>query len=173
MGVRPGSDIRVTVVQDSGDNWVDIRSYVNNKPTLAGVVLDMENFSQLYEFAHSQSLKDLILQVCIGIPGFRFKKHIGNGIYISASSPFALIHIRKHFIVPNSLNIMPTKRGIAMHMSTIEDLPRVLTLLRRAHVQLTQYRRHDHENQEDCVACSTCNWEFIQREITSDQALED
>jgi Transcriptional Coactivator p15 (PC4) len=88
----------------------------------------------------------------------KFFQHIGGGWYISVTTGFMCVDIRRFYFAKGELK--PLKKGIALRLSEWETLKPVMQSLptdvpQLASIQLC-FMRDDHLNQEGYLQCREC-----------------
>ena len=106
---------------------VDIRTYENDRPTIKGVSLTIENMMALKK--HLTELhRDLQELVCKATPVNK-RIDIGNSLFVTINSEFRCINIRRWFKPQNMDQLLPSKKGIALNLSQFSALKNILNAL--------------------------------------------
>ena len=119
-----GNDRYVSVKTYKDQTRVDIRQYQKYGekiyPTKLGVHLSGEQFTNFLSFLDDISSDIQKFRDSNKTEGFKY--NIGDGLYVTASDGFALVHIRYYFqneLMPFPL---PTKIGLALRFSEWNNL---------------------------------------------------
>ena len=89
-----------------------------------------------------------------------YKQHIGGGYYVSMTSGFYCVDIRKFFIPYGETDVKPTRRGIALRLWEWEDMKKIIDAINNAYptlgTALPCYLGDDHLNQLGALQCTEC-----------------
>jgi hypothetical protein len=142
-----------------GQLKIHIRQYVRHPngvayPTKQGICLTPSHFAALIH------CKDAVCRE-ISKDGMNaaFKFHLGDGIFVSSSAGYPLIHIRRHFLPEGVMCDVPTKKGIALRMKEWYAIVRQLEGIKQRSTEIAQAVPccDNHQNVESALACPECN----------------
>jgi len=89
-----------------------------------------------------------------------YKQHIGGGYYVSITSGFYCVDIRKFFIPYGETDVKPTRRGIALRLREWEDMKKIIDAINNAYptlgTALPCYLGNDHMDQLGALRCTEC-----------------
>ena len=89
-----------------------------------------------------------------------YKQHIGGGYYVSITSGFYCVDIRKFFVPYGETDVKPTRRGIALRLWEWEDMKKIIDTINNAYptlgTALPCYLGNDHLNQMGALQCTEC-----------------
>ena len=89
-----------------------------------------------------------------------YNEHIGSGWYVSVSTGFTCVDIRKFYFHP-TLGLKPTKHGIALRIPEWYILKNIVTDVQKKYPTLANETLcilgADHFNQQGFYACTDCN----------------
>ena len=90
----------------------------------------------------------------------KLQLHVGGGWYVSVTSGFRCVDIRKFYMLPG-VGPRPTKIGLALRLHEWATLKDVAAEMNEKHpdIAATQpcWAGEDHFNQEGAMGCSECN----------------
>jgi hypothetical protein len=109
---------------------------------------------------HFGEIDDCVAKVVAKEAGVKLQLHIGGGWYVSVSSDYYCVDIRKFYRLPG-VGVKPTKTGIALRLHEWTRLKAVVVEIRHRHPKIAEaqpcWTQEDHFNQEGAMACSECN----------------
>ena len=89
-----------------------------------------------------------------------YKQHIGGGYYVSITSGFYCVDIRKFFIPYGETDVKPTRRGIALRLREWEDMKKIIDAINNTYptlgTALPCYLGDDHVDQLRALQCTEC-----------------
>ena len=95
-----------------------------------------------------------------GIP-VSYRQDIGGGYYVSVTSGFHCVDIRKLFIPRGQTEIKATRAGLAIRLREWTNLKKIMADIDSAHPTLATavpcFQHDDHMNQLGALQCSECN----------------
>ena len=90
----------------------------------------------------------------------KLQLHIGGGWYVSVTSGYWCVDIRKFYFLPG-VGVKPTKNGIALRLHEWGRLKDVIGEIKEKNPKLAEaqpcWTGADHFNQEGAIACKECN----------------
>jgi hypothetical protein len=109
-------EMYLSVLEDHDETKVHLRVYGkyndgSQYPTRKGIALDLEKWKKITELTeeidHEIKKHDAEMHVS-------YRKHLGENVYVTLKSEYALVNIRKWWIPPNEKKIVPTRKGVAL-----------------------------------------------------------
>ena len=95
-----------------------------------------------------------------GIP-VSYRQEIGGGYFVSVTSGFYCVGIRKFFIPHGETEMRAKRQGLAVRLREWSNLKTIMAAIDDAHPTLATsvlcYQRDDHMNQLGALQCSECN----------------
>jgi len=89
-----------------------------------------------------------------------YKESIGGGYYVSITSGFACIDVRKFFIPAGETDIKPTRQGIALRLREWGEMKKIMDQINAIYPSLGTalpcYLGDDHHNQLGALQCREC-----------------
>ncbi len=108
---------------------------------------------------HVEEIENNIQQMKAGAY-VKFQQHIGGGWYISVTTGFWCVDIRKFYLPYGQDDPKPTKTGIALRLSEWRNLKVANENMRAIDPTIAQaqpcYYGEDHANQLGALNCSEC-----------------
>lgn len=150
-------DIRLKTCVWDGEPRVDIRKYVNDdKPTIKGVSLSCKRWNKLmvYQEKITSAFHDLNSEK-IDDGTVMIKEHIGGGVCISMTAPYAILDIRKTFRNQKGERCY-TQKGVGLKADAWKALLMCQDALLMAIPTLHINGYCSHENQEAAFECIEC-----------------
>ena len=90
-----------------------------------------------------------------------YRQEIGGGYYVSVTTGFYCVDIRKFFLLRGQTEIKATRRGLAVRVREWTNLKKIMAAIDNAHPTLATavscLQRDDHMNQLGAVQCCECN----------------
>jgi len=94
-----------------------------------------------------------------------YKCSIGGGYYVSITSGFYCVDIRKFFVPFGQTEIKPTRRGLAVRLREWSNWKKIIDTINSTYPSLGTalpcYLGDDHQNQIGALECRECN-PFVQ-----------
>ena len=89
-----------------------------------------------------------------------YRVSIGGGYYVSVTSGFYCIDIRKFFVPYGETAERPTRQGIALRLREWGEMRRIIDAINEAYptlgTALPCYLSDDHQNQMGALQCREC-----------------
>ena len=89
-----------------------------------------------------------------------YRESIGGGYYVSITSGFACIDVRKFFIPEGETDIKPTRQGIALRLREWGQMKKIMDQINAIYPSLGTalpcYLGGDHQNQLGALQCREC-----------------
>ena len=89
-----------------------------------------------------------------------YKQHIGGGYYVSITSGFYCVDIRKFFQPYGETDVKPTRQGIALRLREWDEMRKIMDTINNAYptlgTALPCYLGDDHLNQLGALQCREC-----------------
>jgi len=89
-----------------------------------------------------------------------YKQHIGGGYYVSITSGFYCVDIRKFFVPYDETDVKPTRRGMALRLREWEDMKKIIDTVNNSYptfsTALPGYLEDDHLNHLAALQCTEC-----------------
>lgn len=105
-------------------------------------------------------IDECVAKVVAKEDGVQLQRHIGGGWYVSVTSGFFCVDIRKFYHLPGT-GVRPTKTGIALRFYEWSRLKAAATEMRHRHPKIADaqpcWTGADHFNQEGAMMCAECN----------------
>ena len=105
-------------------------------------------------------IDDSVTKLVEGQQGLAFKMHVGGGWYVSVSTGFPCVDIRKFYLKPG-VGVKPTRTGIALRLPEWSRLKEAAVKIKEMNQDVADsqpcWTGEDHFNQEGAIACSECN----------------
>lgn len=160
-----GNDIFVVANKFSDKIWIHIRKYEKNStggyyPTKKGVALCMNQWLllEMYVSAIDNAIGHMIDDVN---EEHETAFHLGQGVYVTLNKTFPTVDVRQRWRIPESGNVVPTKRGVSLTYDKWEALKDLFPEVRRSVPELEETLpcicTDSHQNQEGMLSCSFCN----------------
>ena len=87
--------------------------------------------------------------------------HLGKGVYVTVNRVYPTVDVRQRWKVPDTGDVVPTKKGISLTYDKWESLKETFPEVRQAVPNLEEsvpcIFNDDHQNQEGMLQCSLCN----------------
>ena len=110
------------------------------------------------QFRHSIPDIETNVKALIEDKPVSYRYPIGGGYYVSVTSGFNCIDIRKFFLPYGQSDIKPTRRGLALRLHEGMDMRKIIENVDSAYYELgTALRCYLRENQIGALECSECN----------------
>ena len=121
---------------------------IEDELTHRHAMLNFQKFAKLYY--STDDINAAVEKVCLNQEVVNFRQHIGGAWYVSVTSGFKCVDIRKYFMIDGQLK--PTRIGIGLRMSEWENLVKAIPSIHadRPDIAATVpcYLREDHNNQQ-------------------------
>jgi len=89
-----------------------------------------------------------------------YKQSIGGGYYISVTSGFFCIDIRKFFVPYGETDVKPTRQGIALRLREWDEMRKIMDAINNTYpplgTALPCYFSDDHQTQLGALQCREC-----------------
>jgi len=89
-----------------------------------------------------------------------YKQSIGGGYYISVTTGFYCIDVRKFFIPHGETDVKPTRQGIALRLREWDNMKKIIDAINNKYpalgTALPCYLSDDHQNQLGALQCREC-----------------
>ena len=89
-----------------------------------------------------------------------YKVSIGGGYYVSITSGFYCIDIRKFFVPYGETDVKPTRQGIALRLREWGEMRKIIDTINNTYPSLATalpcYLSDDHQNQMGALQCREC-----------------
>ena len=99
-----------------------------------------------------------------GIPDIKIQQHVGGDNYISVTSGFLCVDLRKFYRPYNAKNdgeIKPTRKGVTLRLDEWTNLCFLVNTIMTTYPSLKNvqpcYYDHDDMNSIACLECKECN----------------
>ena len=155
---------RLVLTRYNDNDLIHVREYVEEEgreyPTKAGVCFTparLKAFCRRVEEIDEQlRQRSATASYKVDQGEVTYKTHIGAGIYASVSSKLNGVDLRRFWVPPGQLTIVPTKNGI--YLPTFQWRAQKLKLdeLIRIHPELAAAEECFHQNQMDIIDCREC-----------------
>lgn len=90
----------------------------------------------------------------------KYGAHIGGGHYVSVTTGFQCVDLRKWYVPYGQTETKPTKKGIALRLGEWEKMRSLIETINSDHPNLGTalpcYMQDDHLNQLGALACHEC-----------------
>ncbi|XP_071149203.1 uncharacterized protein [Mytilus edulis] len=160
-----GGDIFVVVNEWRDKVLIHIRKYEKNSadvyvPTKKGIALDLNQWQLLEMYVNEieEAISQMIDDVT-GVPEMTF--HLGRGVYVSVNKTYPTVDVRQRWKIPETNQIVSTKKGISLTYDKWEALkgtfPDVRETVPEIETTTPCILSEDHQNQEGMLMCSNCN----------------
>ena len=101
-----------------------------------------------------------VKNVCSGSLTVNYRQAIGGGYYISVTSGFFCVDIRKFFLPYSGTVEKPTRQGIALRLREWSQIRKLVEEINNAYPVLVTalpcYLQEDHQNQLGALQCREC-----------------
>ena len=91
----------------------------------------------------------------------KYMQSIGGGYYISITSGFFCVDVRKFFVPRGETDIKPTRQGIAFRLREWDEMKKIIETINNTYPSLGTalpcYLCDNHQNQEGALQCNECN----------------
>jgi hypothetical protein len=105
-------------------------------------------------------IADNVAKLEQGRQDVKLKLHIGAGWYVSVTSGFLCVDVRKFYLQPG-VGERPTRSGIALRLPEWRRLQQIIGDIKVKSPKLAEaqpcWTGEDHFNQEGAMACNECN----------------
>lgn len=111
-------NIKLALVEFKGEPRVDIRMYEDDKPTIKGVSLPLDSWTQL------STMRPVVDEFIGDLKAGRLssvEKELGNNFYINLNSPYWIIDLRRKYTTEDGQSFF-TKRGVRLHLKGWNEL---------------------------------------------------
>lgn len=160
-----GGDIFVVANEWCDKLMIHIRKYEKNSantyiPTKKGIALNLSQWVLLEMYVNDidNAIGKMIDDVD-GNPEMTF--HFGNGVYVSVNRIYPTVDVRQRWKIPDSSQIVPTKKGISLTYDKWEALKETFTEVRQVVPELEDITPcilgENHQEQESMLNCASCN----------------
>ncbi|CAG2203040.1 LZTFL1 [Mytilus edulis] len=160
-----GGDIFVVVNEWRDKVLIHIHKYEKNSadvyvPTKKGIALDLNQWQLLEMYVNEieEAISQMIDDVT-GVPEMTF--HLGRGVYVSVNKTYPTVDVRQRWKIPETNQIVSTKKGISLTYDKWEALkgtfPDVRETVPEIETTTPCILSEDHQNQEGMLMCSNCN----------------
>jgi hypothetical protein len=113
-------------------------------------------------------IDESVAKLTAGQQDVKLQLHIGGGWYVSVTSGFYCVDVRKFYYLPG-VGVRPTKTGIALRLYEWVRLKVVAEEIRQRHPKVAEaqpcFFESTHFNQLGAMGCSECNpfgdWSLI------------
>lgn len=160
-----GGDIFVVPNEWCDKLLIHIRKYEKNStgayiPTKKGIALNLPQWVLLEMYA--SDIDDDIGQMIDDVDGNpEMTFHLGKGVYVTVNRIYPTVDVRQRWMIPNSSQVVPTKKGISLTYDKWEALKGTFTEVRQVVPELENIvpciLGEDHQEQESMLNCSSCN----------------
>ena len=160
-----GKDRFLVASKWNGQKRISLREYQSYEggcklyPTKKGVSLTVENWLDL-----KMIFDDVTTALTDAIDGNKevnFTHHIGGNVYVTISTQWPTVNIRKWWIPENGDKVIPTRKGINLTSAEWDMIKKISKTLHIVVPELAYAlpcsMRGDHQNQEGMLRCSHCN----------------
>jgi len=146
-----GNDRRVNVGEWKGEKRVDMREWVNDKPTKKGISLTLNRWKNFVDVVENI---DQALQT-----GTAYQYHLGGNVYCTVKEGNPCVDVRQHWKPADQ--VVPCKKGLCLRPSEYRILKEAIPHIGSAIPELSalvpcQYQS-DHANQLGFLTCPECN----------------
>jgi len=90
-----------------------------------------------------------------------YRQSIGGGYYVSITTNFYCIDIRRFFLPYGETDVKPTRQGIALRLREWDVMKKIIDAVNDAYptlgTTLPCYLGDDHQNQLGALNCRECN----------------
>ena len=90
----------------------------------------------------------------------KYRNHIGGGFYVSVTSGFPCVDIRKFFLPPQETEVRATRKGVAILLREWAEMKTVVNSINNKYVALGTalpcYFNEDHKSQLSALQCHDC-----------------
>jgi len=146
-----GNDRRVNVCEWEGEKRVDMREWVNEKPTKKGISLTLNRWKN---FVHVVENIDQALQ-----KGTAYQYHLGGNVYCTVKEGNPCVDLRQHWKPADQ--VVPCKKGLCLRPSEYrilkEAIPHIASAIPELSALVPCQYRSDHSNQIGFLTCPECN----------------
>lgn len=101
-----------------------------------------------------------VTKLFAGQQDVRLQLHVGGGWYVSVTSGYPCVDVRKFYLKPG-VGVKPTKMGIALRLPEWSRLKEAACKIKEKNQMVADaqpcWTGADHFNQEGAIACSECN----------------
>ncbi|XP_033725412.1 uncharacterized protein LOC117315366 [Pecten maximus] len=161
-----GNDCFVVANEFRGRTLIHIRLYDTSEkgtlyPTKKGVALSPQQWKKL-QIWYAEDVDQALVKYREG-NGVDLKIHLGGNNYVSLSTGFAQVHIRRWFMPDaKTRELKPTRAGVALSFEQWEKLKDCMTIMNEYigdildNVEFCEMGS-DHQNQEGALQCFECN----------------
>ena len=91
----------------------------------------------------------------------KYRNHIGGGFYVTVTSGYPCVDIRKFFLPPKETEVRATRKGVAILLHEWVEMKAVVNSINDKYVTLGTalpcYLQNDHNNQLSALQCCECN----------------
>ena len=160
-----GGNIFVVVNEWREKVLFHIRNYEKNSadtyvPTKKGIALDLNQLQPLEIYVNE--IKEAISQMIddvTGVPEMTF--HLGRGVFVSVNKTYPTVDVRQRWKIPETNQIVSTKKGISLTYAKWETLkgnfPDVRESVPAIEDTTPCILSEDHQHQGGMLMCSNCN----------------
>lgn len=118
-------------------------------------------FSRWAQFVqYFSEIDDAVAKLMKGESDVKLKLHIGGAWFVSVSTGFRCIDVRKFYVTTGG-ETKATRTGIAIRLSEWDRIKDIANELKAKHKRIADaqpcWTSADHFNQEGAIACSECN----------------
>jgi hypothetical protein len=127
------------------------------------------NYSRWARFVEQfAEIDESVTKLTAGQQDVKLQSHVGGGWYVSVTSGFYCVDVRKFYYLPG-VGVRPTKTGIALRLYEWARLKVVAEEIRHRHPKVAEaqpcFFESTHFNQLGAMGCSECNpfgdWSLI------------
>jgi hypothetical protein len=129
--------------------------------TLKAATFIYSRWAQFVEYF--EEIDNAVAKLMKGEADVKLKLHIGGAWFVSVTTGFRCIDVRKFYVIPGG-ETKATKTGIAIRLSEWDRVKEIAREMKEKKIADAQpcWMNADHFNQEGAMACSECspfgNW---------------
>ena len=145
-----GNDRYVQVTEWKGELRVDLREWIDDKPTKKGISLTLmrwKNWDNYVEHV-DRALEDKKAYSC----------HVGGNVYCTIDEGSKCVDLRQYWKPEET--VVPTKKGLCLRPREYDVLkqliPEIINTLPELNAVIPCYLQSDHMNQEGALQCTEC-----------------
>jgi hypothetical protein len=118
-------------------------------------------FPRWAQFAGSfDEINECVTKLVGGQQDVRLQLHVGGGWFVSVTSGFLCVDIRKFYVKPG-VGVKPSKTGIALRLPEWTRLKEIANKIKEKNQKIADaqpcWTQSDHFNQQGAMMCSECN----------------
>ena len=145
-----GNDRYVQVTEWKGELRVDLREWIDDKPTKKGISLTLMRWKNWVNYVEhvDRALEDKEA----------YRGHLGGNVYCTSGEGSKCVDLRQYWKPEET--VVPTKKGLCLRPLEYDVLkqliPEIINTLPELNAVIPCYLQSDHMNQEEALQCTEC-----------------